>query len=369
MNSPMWMQLYLACDDVVIHGIHVESNVNANNDGINIDCCRNVRISDCFIHSGDDAIVLKSTGDRTCENVTVTNCVLSTICNAFKLGTESVGGFRNITASNLTIRKPGLEEDWNRSRRGLAGIAIMTVDGGILERVSISNVTMRGMTAAIFLRLGNRARPISKDHPKPGIGQFRDVSISHVTARDISKIGCSVTGLPGHAVENIRIEDIDISMEGGGATEDVTREVPENPEKYPESSMFGVLPSYGFYCRHVNGLSFRDIDVRWEERDVRPALVCDDVRNLTIDGYDGMGGVDGALTMRFNHVLKAMVRGCVAPSGAVAFLAAPGRVPADQSHRQRPQRGARASGVCRGRIRGRSFRRKQPAEPLEEFSK
>ncbi|MHC4727267.1 MAG: glycoside hydrolase family 28 protein, partial [Planctomycetota bacterium] len=162
-NSPMWMQHYLACDDVRISGVTVRSVVNHNNDGINIDSCERVIISDCNIRSGDDAIVLKSTSARVCRNVTVSNCVLSTRCNALKMGTESNGGFENIVMTGCSIYDTRL-----------AGVALEIVDGGTMDRVVVSNITMNKIGAPIFVRLGNRARPFKKDMAKPGIGAMRN---------------------------------------------------------------------------------------------------------------------------------------------------------------------------------------------------
>jgi len=309
LDSPMWVQQYLACDDLVIDGIKVHSYANHNNDGIDIDCCRYVRISNCYIDSLDDAIVLKSTADRPCENVTVTNCVLSSNCNGFKLGTESNGGFKNITFSNSAIYDVGI-----------CGIALELVDGGVLDRVTVSNITMHKVGGAIFCRLGNRARPFKKDMEKPGMGSFRNVIISNVVATGVNHVGSSITGLPGHPVENISLSNIKITYAGGGTKKDALRKVPEVAEKYPEYKMFGVLPAYGFYCRHVEGLSFSDIDVHWNRPDYRPALVCDDVKNLDIDRYKGQCLSDGLPLIVFNDVEGALIQGCVAPAGVKSFL-------------------------------------------------
>ncbi len=149
-NSAMWMQHYLACDHVHIRGIRVSNHVNGNNDGIDIDGCHDVLVSNCIIDSDDDAICLKATSPRSNENVTITNCVLSSVCNALKMGTESTGGCKNLTVSNCAIHKPG------GARRGIAGIALEIVDGGNLDRVTISNITIDGYLSPIFLRLGNR---------------------------------------------------------------------------------------------------------------------------------------------------------------------------------------------------------------------
>ena len=160
-NSPMWVQHYMYCQNVLIEGITVNSRVNHNNDGIDIDACDNVRISDCNITSGDDAIVIKSTLDKPCKNINITNSTLSSNCNAFKLGTESNGDFQNINLSNCTIYDTRL-----------AGIALEMVDGGSLNNVSVSDVNMDNVGCAVFIRLGNRARPFKADMEKPGNGDF-----------------------------------------------------------------------------------------------------------------------------------------------------------------------------------------------------
>lgn len=313
-NSAMWVQHYLACDNLTVRGITVHSRVNRNNDMLDIDCCHNVRVSDCYGESDDDTIVLKSTADRTCENITITNCVLSTRCNGIKMGTESNGGFRNITISNCTL-----------FNIGLAGIALETVDGGTLDGVTVSNITMRRVRVPVFLRLGNRARPFKKDMEKPGMGQYRNVNISNIIAREAGNIGCSITGLPGHPIENVSLSNIHLTFAGGGTREDVEREVPEHPERYPECTMFGTLPAYGFYCRHVDDLSLRNIDVRWEKDDYRPALVCDDVRDLAVDGFSGQCVADGSPMVILNDVIGALIRGCTAPVNASVFLRLQGK--------------------------------------------
>jgi hypothetical protein len=274
-DSPMWVQHYLACENVSIRGLKVHSRVNSNNDGIDIDACQKVHISDCEIYSGDDAIVLKSTLDRPCRDVTVTNCVLSTRCNALKIGTESVGGFENILFTNCAVY------DTN-----LSGIALEVVDGAKLENVIVSNITMRNVRSAIFIRMGNRARPINETSPKPGLGSFRNVSISNIQATGVNKLGCAITGLPERSIENVTLSNIRIRFTGGGTLADAGREIAERPEAYPEYDMFGVLPAYGFYCRHVKNLRFLNTQVGFEQPDLRPALVCDDGEDLRLVDFE-----------------------------------------------------------------------------------
>jgi polygalacturonase len=298
-NSPMWVQHYLACEDVTIDGISVHSKVNSNNDGINIDSCSKVRISNCEINSGDDAIVLKSTSNRVCNNVTVTNCVLSTNCNALKLGTESNGGFENITINNCTIYDTRL-----------AGIALELVDGGTFDRVTVSNIVMKNVGAAIFVRLGNRARPFKKDMAKPGMGSMRNIIISNVQAVGVDRTGCSITGLPGFPVENVTVENVRIRFRGGGTKNAAGRKVPELPEAYPEYKMFGILPAYGFYVRHAKNVRFHHIDLGFEEDDERPALVCDDVTDLDIQDLDAESTPSAEALIWLKQVDGAFIHGC-----------------------------------------------------------
>jgi polygalacturonase len=318
-DSPMWVQHYLDCDEVAIRGITVHSHANANNDMVDIDCCRNVRISDCLADSGDDAITLKSTGGRPCENVAITNCVLFSTCNAIKCGTGSNGGFKNIVISDCAIAPPTWAEP-SSGRTMLAGIALEIVDGGTLDRVAISNVTMTGVRVPIFLRLGNRARPIHQGAEKPGMGTFQNVSIANVVAEATERIGCSIAGLPGHPIQNVTLSNIRLLLPGAGTAEEASREAPEKAEAYPECTMFGVLPAYGFFCRHVEGLTFDNVTVAWKNRDARPALVCDDVRNLTIHGFTAPASVEGPPFIRLRNASDALIHGCVAPPETVAFL-------------------------------------------------
>jgi polygalacturonase len=309
-DSPMWVQHYLACSDVHLHGLTVRSVCNANNDGIDIDACERVLISDCNIVSGDDSIVLKSTTDRPCRDVTVSNCVLSSRSNALKLGTESVGGFQNITFSNCAIYDTRL-----------SGIALETVDGAILENVNVSGITMRNVKSAIFLRLGSRARPAYEGAHQPGMGAFRNVLITNVQADGADKAGCAIGGLPGHPIEDVTLRDIRIGFAGGGTKQDASREALEAAEAYPEYNMFGTLPAFGFYCRHVRGLRFDQVQVSRENPDDRPALVCEDVDRLTVSGFESPNS-DPLLVLR--NVKRALLFGNRAPEGNRIYLRAEG---------------------------------------------
>jgi len=326
-NSTTWIQHYLKCDNLVIDGVTVESRINAdiekrryatapgrNEDGLNINSCQQVRISNCVINSDDDGIVLKSTSGRPCRNVTITNCIVSSNASAIKFGTESGGGFQNITVSNCAIY------DTRNS-----GIALEIVDGGTLDRVNINNITMRNVKgSAIFIRLGNRARLYDRKE-KPGIGKVRNIMISNVQATDVGGwiepvgkrvVGCHITGLPGFSIEGVTLSNIRIRFKGGGTAEDAVREIPERPEAYPSCRMYGTLPAYGFYVRHVKTIAFHHVDLGFDNPELRPAMVFDDVKDLEIFDFDAEGRPLTKALIWLKQVDGALIHGC-RPSGSV----------------------------------------------------
>lgn len=300
----------------------VFNHSNYNNDMMDIDCCRDVVISDCTGDSDDDALTLKSNADYPTENVVITNCILSSHCNALKMGTESSGGFRNITISNCVIRPCQDGEALAGRDEGLAGIALEIVDGGTLDGITITNTSIVGQTTPIFVRLGDRGRPPRKDQTKREAGILRNVIISNLVARDAGTMCCSITGLPDHPVENVMLSNIRIETEGGGETMS-SLEIPEQSSKYPESDMFGPLPAYGCYCRHVKGLTFRDVDLSFEQPDARPAFVFDDVANLALEHISAEGGSGSPTQIVLKDSRDAMISGCV-PSQGQSFLSVTG---------------------------------------------
>ncbi len=308
-NSPMWVQHYLACDDVRISGITVKSHVNANNDGIDIDSCRRVTITGCHVDSGDDAIVLKSCSARPCQDVVVSGCVLRSTCNALKMGTESNGGFRNVVLTGCAIYDTRL-----------AGVALEIVDGGAMDRIVVSDLTMTGVGAPIFLRLGNRARPFQEGMAAPGLGSMRNITISNIEATGANPTGCAVAGLPEARIENVTLSNIRLSFTGGGTAEQASRTIPEEAEKYPEYGMFGRLPAYGFYCWHVDGLKLANIQLQLTGPDKRHAVVFDDVRNATLDGLDAAWSSGAAPSLRLMDVRDVWIRGCRPVPGVDVFL-------------------------------------------------
>jgi len=324
-NAGSWMQHYRNCARLTIRGISVFNHVSYNNDGLNIDSCRDVTITGCTVDSDDDAIVLKSLSTTPCENITISDCVVSSHCNSIKMGTESGGGFQNITVTNCVICSPRYSEVVYGRQRGLAGLALEIVDGGTLDRVTISNIAIKGVSVPIFVRLGNRARTYEEDQSKPGIGRLRNVVLSNIVATDCSLIGCSITGLQGHPVENITLRDINLGFDGGGAREDASREIPEKPGAYPESTMFGTLSSYGFFCRHVNGISFQNLRLQTSASDCRHAVVFDDVQNSVIDSLHAPFAEGGAAMLHLRNARGVAIRNCRPPDPTGVFLSLAGR--------------------------------------------
>ncbi len=309
-NSPMWMQQYLNCDLLTIKNITVNNHGAHNNDMMDIDGCRNVIISGCHGDTDDDGITIKSTGPWPTENVVISNCLISSFCNAIKMGTESSGGFRNITISNCVIRPSTAPDKIYGRAEGLAGIALEIVDGGTLDGVAIYNISIVGTTAPIFIRLGDRGRTYKPNMPAPPVGVLRNVVISNIVATGAGDAGCSITGVPGHAVENVTLSNIKIHFVGGGARELSEAIVPENEKKYPESTMFGVLPAYAFFSRHVNGLTFRDVTLSYEQPEQRPVLIVDDVQNLKIDNLSAQTATEAPAQMVVRNVHHALVSHC-----------------------------------------------------------
>jgi len=283
-NSAFWTLKLLGNEKVSVHGVSIYSHVNYNNDGIDIDS-KDVIISDCFIDTDDDALCFKSDRKTVCENVTVTNCILASNCNFIKMGTSSYGGFRNISISNCVLR-PASESNirfWNRtilgitdSITGISGIALEVVDGGFMDQVSITNISMKGVQTPVFIRLGNRRNPA---------GSLKNVVISNITATSHSLIPSSITAVPGFYVENVMLRNMILQCKGGGTEKETSQEVPEMEKAYPENRMFGYsLPAYGLYIRHARNITLDNIRFTLLNPDRRVAVWLDDVHDVDIRG-------------------------------------------------------------------------------------
>lgn len=282
-NSGGWMQHYLACENLIINGISVYNHCNFNNDGLDIDGCRNVVVSDCIVDSDDDAICLKSTSPAPCKDVIISNCIVKSHCNALKLGTESTGGFYNILINNCSV-SPSVDPDpIYGTVNGQSAISVEMVDGGILEQVIVTNITVSETNCPIFIRLGNRARKHSPGAPEPGMGVLRNVFISNITATTSSLITSNITGIPGGYSENISLDNILITSIADVKKELFQNEIPENDKGYPTPAMFGnILPASGFFIRHVKNIKLNNIQLVIKGNDSRPAFIFQDVKDALV---------------------------------------------------------------------------------------
>ena len=264
--------------------------IDTHRDGMDIDCCHNVRVSNCSVNSPwDDGICLKSSFAlgyaRATEMVTITNCLLAGSfeegellkatykrfpadtkvprTGRIKFGTESNGGFKNITISNCVFD-------------GCNGLALESVDGAIIEDVTCTNITMRDIVGApFFMRLGARMRgPAGVP-----VGAIRRVILGNITCTNaaLPKIGAIVAGIPGHPIEDVKISDIMIVHQGGGTESDAQLQLAEKEKDYPEPTMFGTTPVHGFFIRHARGLEVHAIKIQTAAPDARPAFLLEDV--------------------------------------------------------------------------------------------
>lgn len=265
--------------------------IDTNRDGIDIDCCHNVRVSNCTVNSPwDDGICPKSSYalgySRPTDDVTISNClvsgsyqlgsVLDGSFRAFpagqrvprtgriKCGTESNGGFQNITIANCIFE-------------GCQGLALETVDGALLENVVVTNVTMRNITSApLFFRLGARLRGPAGT----AVGRLRRVQISNLVVDGSATRLCSIlSGIPGHAIEDVQLRGIHVNADGGGTAAMAALQPAEQENHYPEPGEFGPMPAYGFFVRHARGLDVSEVELRTTAPDQRPAFVLQDVEN------------------------------------------------------------------------------------------
>ncbi|MDP4239031.1 MAG: glycosyl hydrolase family 28 protein [Bacteroidota bacterium] len=290
-SSAFWMQRYFSCSNVRITRLDVFNHANKNNDGIDIDSSNDVIVSDCNIDSSDDAICIKSEGERSSKNIVVTNCIVATHASAIKLGTGSVGGFENICISNIVIHHSTSKVMMHPMGvwGGLSGIDIATTDGGVLRQVQILNVCMEDVQNPIHVRLGNR---LSGNVARQGYGEIEDksqgvtengrsakiagdlrledVTISNIMAQHVGPYPVIIAGHEGHPVKRITLRDITIQCGTPGTKEDECAAINWKADIYPGRGMYNTcLPVYGLITNFTEGLvveNFHAIPAKGEVR-------------------------------------------------------------------------------------------------------
>lgn len=282
-NSACWGLSFDQCSYMDLLNLKVENRAYWNNDGIDMTDCDHCNVIGCDINAADDGICLKSYHLHGVSNqILIRDCRIASSASAIKFGTATWGAFRNIKIRDITVY------DTFRSC-----IAIESVDGAKVENILVDGIKATNTGNAIFVKLGNRAGD--------GNGYIRNVTIRNVDVElafgrpDINydirgpEVGyfhnpfpSSITGYPGHKVENITLENIRISAPGRaskGMAYIKVGEVPENEKSYPEYTMFGELPAWAFFIRHVEGLTLRNVTLELRDKDFRKAIVCEDVSN------------------------------------------------------------------------------------------
>lgn len=290
-NSASWVQIYDQCKNVKLDHIAVDSKAYWNNDGIDIVDCDGVQVLNSFIDASDDGICLKShDASRVCQNVLVRNCTIRSSANGIKFGTATYGGFRHIQLYNVKVY------DTYRS-----AVTLAAVDGGFVEDVEVDSLKAYNTGNAIFLRIGERV--------KGKKGRMENIRISNLYAeipatkpdagyeyegpiedmpRNISPSG--ITGMPDALISNVVLKNIELVFPGGGTphfAQVLTNELDKVPEKaasYPEFSMFGELPAWGFYIRHARNVTMTNVTLTCQKKDYRQAVVLDDVHQSNVAG-------------------------------------------------------------------------------------
>ena len=311
--------LVTGCDNLTVDNVTMDTD----RDGIDIDCCRNTMVSNCRINSpNDDALCPKSSfalgTNVITENLTIVNCQVSgfqegTLLDGtmkpgrakngrIKFGTEANGGFRNCTVANCTFR-------------GCKGLALEEVDGGIMENITINNLTMMDVVAyPIYITTGSRNRGPNVTTPS----RARNIFISNVVATGIDPMsGIQITGIPGQPIEGVRLDNIRLVFNGGGTNMGAAYMPKELGAIYPEPSRIGTMPAYGVFARHVKGLELANINVSFETNDFRPAMVCSDVDGLEVDNFKAQLA-PGVSAATFDSVKNVVIRNSPVLDGIMA---------------------------------------------------
>ncbi|MCO5238227.1 MAG: glycosyl hydrolase family 28 protein [Chitinophagaceae bacterium] len=289
-NSACWGLSFDLCTLLTLNKLTIINRAYWNNDGVDINDCKNVRITDCDISSADDGICLKSyyLGESN-DSVLISNCTIRSGASAIKFGTASYGGFKNVTIDNIKIF------DTYRS-----AIAIESVDGGDIENIKVTNIYAKNTGNALFIRLGNRVQQTPGKVENIYLGNIQvqvpfnrpDINYDMRAAEPgyhHNPFPSSITGIPGYHVKNVILENIEISYPGraskGQAYFSLSRlgDFPEKINDYPEFSMFGEMPCWGLYVRHADDIKMKNITLKLDAEDFRPAFIFDDVKNVHMD--------------------------------------------------------------------------------------
>ena len=314
-NAAGWTLHPVGCSQVVIRGVTVRNPLHASNtDGIDPTSCQDLLMTDCDIITGDDGICVKSAnpygGNQICRNITIMNCRVSTPCNGLKVGAEGPNPFQNINFKNCEVYGGnGPYNEWP-----ISGIDVEMVDMSSVDGVTFDGITMRNVRTPIFIRMQKLAgRP---DRPLKGV--LQNVTISNLKAT--GALGTSsISGVPGLEVRNISLNNVLIDTQEPGSLAWLQTPVDERVTGYPGPFNFGRLPCYGFYVRHVDGFSMRNVTVNSQVGDPRPMLSCDDVQQITLQHVSGTASDPSQPFLDLKIVQSASIQGNQAPAGTGVY--------------------------------------------------
>lgn len=277
LNPAAWTSAWLYCNEIAVDGIKIVSRVNNNGDGLDFDGCTNVRVSNSSFDNSDDSICLQaSNADYPCKNITVTNCVFTTKWGGMRIGLASRGDFESVTVSNCTFHN--IKD---------SGLKIQMNEGGEMKNMSFTNLVMKNVPRPIFMTFCQQRAGV--DMPKEMFPMkamhgfiFSDIIVDN---RELDKNSAFfLTGMPNHYINDIQLNNILMTVSGGGTKEDASKEMKEYTLEtlgnwWPEFSKVGTLPAYGIYARHINGLTVNNVHVNTIAKDDRPTIQFDDVKN------------------------------------------------------------------------------------------
>lgn len=277
-NSPAWTVHMHACNQVELRGIRLRGGLDGSNtDGIDLDGCSDVLVENCDIFTGDDAIALKSTGmwgiKRPCRRIMVRRCRMRSTTHGFTIGTETRDDFEDIVLEDSAIERAG-------DYRTLTGIGLSMVDGASIRRTRVSNVVVSDCIGPVQIRLANAGR--GQAIPSPG--SIEDIVLENV--RIIRAFGnCLLAGLRNRPLRNITLRNIDLEFSGPVDPSKVMREVPELDHEFPPSEAWRYLPAYGFFCRHLENLTFSGVNITNATGDQRQALWLKNIGSLSFSDF------------------------------------------------------------------------------------
>jgi hypothetical protein len=305
-----WTTAWLYCRDVVVDGVTIQSRANDNGDGLDFDGCQSVRVSNCAFDTSDDSICLQTSRPAApCQDVVITNCIFRSQWAGIRIGLLSRGDIGNVTVSNCTFTD--IRD---------AGLKIQMCEGGTMENLTFSNLIMKNVPRPVFMTFCQQRACVDAPEEVAPMKAMRRILFQGLV---VDSGACDqhsaiiLTGLPGHPIEDIVLSDLVMQTGGGGTRQEgAARSLPEFtlatlegwwPEYY---GLKTTIPCHGIYARHVKGLTVRHADLSTAREDARPAIICDDVVDLEIDGVRARGNAVMPSLIRLQNARRAFIHSC-----------------------------------------------------------